>query len=129
MKHKKPKHKRGKHYPEPGKWVNDHEHGLPDTSESITIPKEQQLTAEEVRDTIAYEGLGYCIYGIIRPNCISDSQLRKLWLQARASLYNVITYLETIPEQRKTTKKKRLHITTRTPTQSSKAVDIGDDLV
>ncbi len=127
MKHKKPKHKRGKRYPEPGEWVDDHEHSLPDVS--VMVSKDQQLTPEEVRDTIAYEGLGYCVYEIISPNRISDPHLRKLWLEARNSLYDIITYLQTVPEQRTQHKKKRLHITTHALQQSTEAVDVGDDLV
>ena len=129
MKHKRPKHKRGRRYPEPGAWVDDRTDGLPDVSESVMVSKDQQLTAEEIRDDyIAYEGLGYCIYEVISPNCISDPHLRKLWLEARASLYDIIAYLQTIPEQRRTTKKK-LRNTKRTLTRFAKVVDVGDDLV
>ncbi len=130
MKHKKPKHKRNKRYPEPGAWVDDHSDGLPDASESLVAPKDRQLSSEEIRDEyIAYEGLGYCVYEIISPNNISDPTLRILWRHAAKALFDIVEYLETIPEQRKTTKKK-IHTNKRAPPQRfAKAVDVGNDLV
>ena len=124
---RKPKHKRGKRYPEPGEWVDDHTHGLPDMSESIVVSKERRLTSEEIRDYVSQEGLGHCIYELILPDSIGDDKLRELWLQARACLFDIVTYLQTIPEKRTT--KKGLRPSKKAPQKPLKAVDVGYDLV
>jgi hypothetical protein len=74
--------------PEPGGWVLDTYKGLPEIEPPEPLPK-GQLDVETVRDTVAYEGLGFCIYSLIPASRIKDRRLRKLWSDARAAMQKV----------------------------------------
>jgi hypothetical protein len=74
--------------PEPGGWVLDTERGMPKIGPPEPLPK-GQLDTEAVRDHVAYEGLGFCIYSLIPASRIKDRRLRKLWSDARAAMQKV----------------------------------------
>ena len=83
-------------YPEPGTWVLDEMRGMPRIDPPEALPR-GQIDVAIVKDHVAYEGLGFTIYSFIPAERISDSQLRKLWREARAAMQKVVDYLEDIP--------------------------------
>jgi hypothetical protein len=82
-------------YPEPGAWVADTVKGMPDISSPEPLPQ-GPLDAATVKEVVSYEGLGYTVYTYIPPERIADSQLRKLWQEARTAMQRVVGYLETV---------------------------------
>ena len=92
----KPRYKKPKPhdlYPEPGAWVASRGKGLPEVLPPNGIP-DGQLTRDQVRDLVAYEGLGFCVYEYISSGRIRDGKLRKLWIEARRGLANVVEALD-----------------------------------
>ncbi len=83
-------------YPEPGAWVLDKTKGMPDIDPPEPL-SQGPIDATTVRDIVSYEGLGYTIYSFISVECISDTQLRKLWREARAAMQRIVEYLEEVP--------------------------------
>ena len=81
-------------YPEPGGWIMDTLKGFPPIHEPEPIPRGRKITNEEVRDQVAYEGLGFSIYSWIPCNKIKDKQLATLWKKARAEMQKVVEYIE-----------------------------------
>jgi hypothetical protein len=53
-----------------------------------------QLSAGQVKAQVSYEGLGFCIYSFIRADRIADEKLRALWAQARATMQEIVGYLD-----------------------------------
>lgn len=63
------------------------------------LPRESQLTLQEIRDEyVSYEGLGFCIFHYIPSKRIADPKLRDLWRKAKAALRDVVDCLESAPE-------------------------------
>ncbi len=82
-------------YPEPGTWVLDRTKGMPEIVPPGPLPR-GPISASAVKDHVCYEGLGYCIYGYIPAERISNPKLRKLWQVARAAMQKVAEYLGTV---------------------------------
>ncbi len=78
---------------EPGGWVNDTLKGMPKVEMPSPLPN-GPIVNDDVRDYIAYEGLGYCIYDYIPAEGVKDQKLRVLWRIARKAMQNIVTYLE-----------------------------------
>ena len=81
-------------YPEPGAWVINTPRGLPVVGSPEALPQHRELTAEEVRHHVAYDGLGYCIFEYIDPARIADKRLALLWTKARVTMQQIVTELE-----------------------------------
>ena len=79
--------------PEPGGWVLDTYKGLPEIDPPAELPA-GKMTAQQVYEHVAYEGLGFCIYHLIPATKIKDAKLRKLWSDARAALGKIKEYLD-----------------------------------
>jgi hypothetical protein len=67
--------------------------GLPEIEPPAELPK-GKLTAQQVYEQVAYEGLGFCIYHLIPANQIKDRRLKKLWADARTALGKIKDYLD-----------------------------------
>ena len=74
-----------------GKWISDKVAGMPETT--LPEPNENELSNEELKVEISYNGLGYCIFEYIQPNQILDEELRKLWIDAKEKIKDVVVYL------------------------------------
>jgi len=85
-------------YPEPGTWVLDTTKGMPKILPPDPLPR-GQISAAEVKDHVCYEGLGYCIYGYIPSKRIEDTNLAKLWEQARVAMQQVANYLDGVEHE------------------------------
>lgn len=83
-------------YPEPGGWLLDDLPGMPKVEQPDPLPRSRKLEAAEVRDYVAYEGLGYCVFEYFPSGKIADERLATLWSEARVALRKVIDYLETV---------------------------------
>jgi ribosomal protein L40E len=82
-------------YPEPGEWIEDRSQPrLPKIEPSQPLGKTERFDNEEIRDHIAYEGLGFCVYSYIGPNQIIDPKLRSLWADARIALRRIIRHID-----------------------------------
>lgn len=79
-------------YPEPGTWVDERNPGMPVLDEAKQSTN--SLSVRDVRDRIAYEGLGYCIYDLVPADKIRDKRLHCLWSKARDAMLQVVNYLE-----------------------------------
>lgn len=78
--------------PVPGLWVFDIPKGMP----KIHVPEPLSSgpqSNQAIHEYIAYNGLGDCIYSIIKPRKIADPQLRKRWQKARDAMKEVWVYL------------------------------------
>lgn len=87
-------------YPEPGTWVDEREPGMPVLEEAKRATG--SLSVRDVRDQVAYEGLGYCIYDLVPAGRIQDKRLRRLWSEARNAMLRIVNYLEnprTVPRK------------------------------
>lgn len=82
-------------YPEPGAWVADTMKGMPNISPPEPLPR-GSIDVLTVKDHISYEGLGYAVYSFIPADRISDSELRRLWREARAAMQRVVEYLNDV---------------------------------
>lgn len=82
--------------PEPGGWVLDTYHDLPEISCPGPLP-DGPVDADAIREHIQYEGLGFCVYHLIPPARVKDPALRKLWKSAREAMQRVTMYLYDIP--------------------------------
>ncbi len=114
---------------EPGDWVND----MPDGMQKPSPPKkltESKLSAHEIRELAAYEGLGFCIHSFISSQRIADKDLRLLWARAKNSLQKVIDYLEELPtEDPANRKKNKLSYNKRSSkSKKAKAISLGKEL-
>jgi len=78
--------------PEPGGWVIDKFKGMPPIDPPEPLPA-GKIDTELVRDYIAYDGLGFCIYTIIPVERIADTKLRRLWVAARDAMQKVQEYV------------------------------------
>jgi len=78
--------------PEPGAWVLDSYHGLPELSCPESLPP-GKLDAETLKEQVQYEGLGFCIYHLVPPERVKDPKLQKLWKEAGDAMRGVINYL------------------------------------
>lgn len=89
------KHKTSPLYPEPGSSVLQSYEGLPKQSPPQPL-SDEPLTANEVKDHISYDGLGFCIYSFIPPEKIVDKRLKELWSNANEAMRSIVEYLETV---------------------------------
>jgi hypothetical protein len=80
-------------YPEPGTWIWDRPKGMPPLSPPDALPPGPLLTSV-VKEQVSYEGLGFCIYSLIKSDRITDPVLRELWARARATMQEIIICLE-----------------------------------
>jgi hypothetical protein len=55
------------------------------------------LSVGVVKAQVSYEGLGFCIYSFIRADRIADARLRELWSKARATMQEIVHYLDQVP--------------------------------
>ena len=67
--------------------------GMPEPFEPEPIPRDRQLSKEEVCRYVEFEGLGFCIYTLVPASKIEDEKLRSLWMLARKSMQEIIGYL------------------------------------
>ncbi len=79
--------------PEPGGWVLDSYKGLPEIEPPGDLPK-GKMSVPDVSEQVMYESLGFCIYHLIPASKIKDAKLRKLWIDARATLVKIQDYLD-----------------------------------
>lgn len=79
-------------YPEPGQWIWDMPKGMSPVCPPAALPT-GQLSVGTVRARVSYDGLGFCIYSLIPAARIADSQLRELWMKARATMKEIVTLL------------------------------------
>lgn len=86
-------------YPEPGGWVVDGTKGMPKI-EPPELLSCGQIDTATIKEIIAYEGLGYTLHSYIPADRIVDSELRKLWCEARRAMLRVIDYLEGVESDR-----------------------------
>ena len=109
-------------WPEPGAWVLDMPKGMstPQPPEPFTT----RVSAYEIRDAIAYEGLGFCIHSYILPQKIADDNLRRLWVQANKSLQSVVDYLAELPPENK----KSRTVYNKVAHKKPKPIGIGKEL-
>ena len=91
------RHRSNRHplYPEPGGWLLSDLPGMPKVKEPEPLPH-RKLEAAEVRDYVAYEGLGFCVYEYLSSGKIADEQLAALWDKASVALRDIVGYLETV---------------------------------
>lgn len=57
------------------------------------IQKNKKLNLEEIRDKVADEGLGFCIFEYIMPAQIEDQKLATLWKEAKLAMRRVKLYV------------------------------------
>lgn len=96
---KRQRRKTGVHefsYLEPGTWVWDRPKGLPPLCPPSDLPQ-GPLSTGAIKAQVCYEGLGFCIYSYIRADKIADPQLRELWVKARATMQEIVGYLDQVP--------------------------------
>jgi hypothetical protein len=72
-----------------GHWINDLPKGFSEAEQPESLP-DRKLTLEELKDYIAYEGLGFCIYYYIEPSKIENKKVAKVWKEARESMVKVM---------------------------------------
>jgi hypothetical protein len=73
--------------------VWDRPKGLPSLSPPSDLPS-GPLSASTIKQQVSYEGLGFCIYSFIHADRIADERLRELWTQARATMQEIVGYLD-----------------------------------
>lgn len=116
---------------EPGAWVNDMPDGIPKPQPPEPL-SEDKLSAHEIRELVAYEGLGFCIHSYIFPQRIADAELSQLWVKAKKSLQAVVDYLEGLPAEdpskREKTKLRYNKSSSKKPKTNLKPVNIGREL-
>jgi len=78
--------------PEPGTWVLDKTKGMPDICPPENLPP-GMLDLETIKDSVMYEGLGYCIFEYIPSERIQDRVLKKRWIEAREAMSKVWEYI------------------------------------
>jgi hypothetical protein len=102
--------RRNNAYPEPGAWVWSQTQGMPHILPPDPLPK-GKITAEEVLEFIAYEGLGSCLR-CIDPKKLTDKRLTNLWKKAQLASTEILAYLETVEIKaiQKPTKRKTITI-------------------
>lgn len=83
-------------FPEPGGWLLDLPQGSK-VEQPEPLPRGRKLTCSEVRDYVAYEGLGFSIYTLIPFDMIKDKRLAQHWKKARAEMQKIVEYLEKAP--------------------------------
>ncbi len=83
-------------YPEPGTWIWDRPKGMPPICPPSDLPQ-GPLSAGVIKAQVSYEGLGFCIYSFIKADRIADPRLRELWIQARATMQEIVGYLDQTP--------------------------------
>jgi len=91
--------KKGAHefpWPEPGTWIWDRPKGLPPVCPPSDLPQ-GPLSAGVVKARVSYEGLGFCIYSFIKADRIADLYLRELWGKVRATMQEIVSYLDQVP--------------------------------
>lgn len=83
-----------KRYPEPGSWVDDNMKGF----EPIEVPEKpyngEQMSNAELREIVAYEGLGFCIHQYIPPGKIKSKTLQDLWRKAKKAMTAVVIEMD-----------------------------------
>lgn len=84
-------------YPEPGRWVLDTAHGMPEIVPPGPLPS-RKLSKQELQEYVSYEGLGFCIFEFIPTKSVADAHLAKLWRKARAAMADIIDCLGEAPE-------------------------------
>jgi len=77
--------------PEPGGWVADMPRGMP--AIEMPNPPKGPLDVGDVREIVAYEGIGFSIYSLVPAARIKDRKLRGLWVKARAAMQKVVEEL------------------------------------
>jgi hypothetical protein len=72
--------------------VTEHVKGMPEVELGTVVTA--TLPTEEVKQQVAYEGLGYCVYTLVPANKIEDPTLRSLWKAARKSMQDIVVWLD-----------------------------------
>ena len=101
-------------YPEPGAWPWREIKGMPKVYPPEPLP-EGKLSDEEVKELIAYEGLGECLF-CLSSGKLQGAELRKLWVKAQDASRAIVEHLEKV-EQAKPSKKPAI-IKRRKPLES-----------
>lgn len=63
---------------------------MPDIEEPEPLSSDEQLSNDDVRNHISYEGIGYCILTYIGEAQILDKELQALWIEAKKILKKII---------------------------------------
>jgi hypothetical protein len=80
-------------YPEPGTWAVSKTPGIADIEPPEPLSHEL-ISANQVKDIISYEGLGFTLYSYLPAEQIADPKLKKLWQKARTAMQSIVEYLE-----------------------------------
>lgn len=74
-----------------GGWINDKEKGMP----KIVYPEPptKKMSADDIKTSVEYHGLGFCLYNYIYPDTISDKKLAKMWNDTRNRMIEIVRYL------------------------------------
>lgn len=73
-----------------GAWVKTLKNpGLPEP-----IPKDRKFTNEELRDVIAEEGIGYCVFDYIPADKIEDQEVAKVWQETYDLFTRIVELLD-----------------------------------
>ena len=112
-------------YPEPGKWVTQLPKGMA-ASEPPEVLPDTKLSALEIRELVAHEGLGFCIYEYISSQRISDKELALMWRKTRQSLQEIVDYLANLSPEN--TKKKVVYNKARRGKYKPKPLTLGKKL-
>ena len=113
-------------YPEPGGWLLDDLPGMPPVEQPEPLPRGRKLDSAEVRDYVAYEGLGFCVYEYISSGRITDKRLAVLWEESRVALRKVVDYLETVRGESRIHKVKQRPVPAQVDRGEEK-LEIGED--
>jgi len=75
-----------------GDWVYDMPKGMTKPDMPKPLPN-KKLSIKDLKEYVAYEGIGYCISEYIPPTKIEDVELRKLWNSAKRDINKIVEYL------------------------------------
>ena len=74
-----------------GGWVHDKEKGMPKIH--YPSPPTKKMSVEDIKTSVEYHGLGFCLYNYIYPDTISDKKLAKMWDDTKNRMSEIVRYL------------------------------------
>ena len=99
---------------------------MPPVEQPEPLPRGRKLDSAEVRDYVAYEGLGFCVYEYISSGTIADKRLSVLWEDAGIALRKVVDHLETVRGESRIHKVKRQPVLVQVD-RGEEGLEIGED--